>query len=127
MYSYFNPNPKKKKNADDCVIRAICAAENRTWDEVFKELCEIAFELKEIPNSIDVVNKYLADHGWQKHPIKVAKGSRRPTVEEMADLSRSEGVIICSIAHHFVTVKMGDIWDIWDCSKKSLYTYWTEF
>lgn len=125
MYTYFNPNPKKKKTADDCVIRAICAAENCTWDEVFKELCEIAFELKEMPNTIKVIEKYLAKYGWIKHPIKPVKGSKRPTVKEMADLSRSQGIIICNVAHHLVTVKDGDILDIWDCSESCLYTYWT--
>lgn len=125
MYTYFNPNPKGKECARDCVIRAICAAENCTWDEVFKELCEIAFELKELPDSIMVINGYLEKHNWRKNAINLSECNKRPTVAEMADASRRGWIIICKLAGGLVTVKNGDILDILDCSDRCVYAYWT--
>lgn len=128
MYTYFNPNPKGKEDAMDCAIRAICAAENCTWDEVFKELCKIAFELKELPNSIGVINRYLEKHNWRKHVINLSECNKRPTVAEMVDANRRgyvRGCVICKLAGGLVTIKDGDILDIVDCNSRSVYAYWT--
>ena len=41
MWKYHNSNPKKRE-VNDCVIRAISKAENKTWDEVYSELSTLA-------------------------------------------------------------------------------------
>ena len=40
MFTKTNANPKNKRT-NDCVIRAIALAENKTWLEVFDELAEL--------------------------------------------------------------------------------------
>lgn len=122
---YYNPNPLKKE-IGDCVVRALCLAEGLEWDEVYKELCEIGLELKAMPNDVDTYTEYLARHGWTRNPISVKKGSKRPTVNEMAKRSKTEGVMVCRIANHLVTVKDGFSWDLWDCGESSLYVYWSK-
>ena len=41
MYVYFNNNPWKR-SVNDCVIRAISLAENKSWDKVYDELSILA-------------------------------------------------------------------------------------
>ena len=120
---YFNPNPLKKE-VGDCVVRALCALEDRSWDEVFKELCDIGFELKAMPNDKDTYQEYLKRHNFVRIPISNKKGTKRPTVNDMAKRSKTEGHIYCEIANHCVTVKDGYILDLWDSGDKCLYGYW---
>lgn len=122
---YFNPNPLKKE-IGDCVVRAICAAEDASWDDVFKELCEIGFELKTMPNDKETYETYLQRHGYTKTPISNKKGTKRPTVDEMAKRSKTEGPFICQVANHLVTAKDGYGLDLWDSGSKSLYAYWSK-
>lgn len=126
---YYQPNPLKShadKKVGDCVIRAFCAAEGAAWDDVYQELCKIGFEKKDMPNGRMTTNEYLERHGYTRHPISNKKGTKRPTVNEMAKRSKTEGTFICEVANHTVTVKDGYILDTWDCGYKSLYAYWTK-
>lgn len=122
MLRKFNPNPMKNK-CGDCVVRALVAASDGTWDEIYKELCGIGAELKEMPNDKDTFREWLYRHGFKQVPFKVKKGTKRPKVYEMA---RTGKTIVCQVANHVVTVRDGDVWDIWDSSEKSLYAWWVK-
>jgi hypothetical protein len=41
MYRYLNMNPRGR-NVNDCTVRAISLATNRSWDEVYRELSHYA-------------------------------------------------------------------------------------
>ena len=43
----YNPNPRSRR-VGDCAIRACCKATNRTWNEVFDALVQIAYRQKDI-------------------------------------------------------------------------------
>lgn len=122
MLRKFNPNPMKNR-CGDCVVRALVAASGKTWDEIYKELCDIGFELKEMPNSKETYGKWLYRHGFKRVSFRAKKGTKRPKVYEMAQTGET---IICDVAHHLVTVRDGDVWDTWDSSEKSLYAWWVE-
>lgn len=47
---YFNPNPMKHE-VGDCSVRACCVATGKSWDEVYRALCDIGFELKRMPTA----------------------------------------------------------------------------
>ena len=99
-------------------------AEGAKWDEVYKDLCAIGLELKAMPNDKETYETFLTKRGYVKTPISNKKGSKRPTVNEMATRSEKEGAFICQVANHLVTVKDGYILDLWDSGEKSLYAYW---
>lgn len=120
---YYNPNPLKKETGD-CVVRALCALEGAEWDEVYRELFEIGFELKVMPNNKEAYSTYLTKHGYTRHKVSNKKGSKRPTTNDMAKRSKTEGPIFCELANHVATVKDGFILDLWDSGDKSLYGYW---
>lgn len=121
-YKYKNENPKSKE-VGDCVVRALATATNKTWDEVFKDLCTIAFELKVMPNSDEASYKFLEDNGFIRHKLSIKKGSKRPTVLSFTK-EHKEGIYILSVAHHLTVCKDGKYYDIWDCGESCLYTYW---
>lgn len=51
----YNPNPIPGNRVGDCAIRACCKATGRTWDIVFWDLCDIAFEMVDGCNSSNAV------------------------------------------------------------------------
>ena len=117
-----NVNPKRKK-ASDCVIRAIVTATNKSWYDVYSELCELGATMYDMPNSDVVWKKYFDNNGFIKYSIKVTKGSKRPTVESFTKEHKS-GTYILSVAGHLTVCKDGKYIDSWDCGSKSLYGYW---
>lgn len=124
LHKYINPNPLKKETGD-CVFRACVLATGKEWDTVYRELCEIGFELKEPPNMRASYEKFFLDNGFEYVGVSVKKGSKRPTVAQMAKETKGTNkIIVCRVANHIVTAKDGFYWDLWDSGKKSLYGYW---
>lgn len=60
-YVYYNANPSDKVT-NDCVIRALSLAYDKTWITVFDELTSIARESFDVLNSKEVYTKYLELH-----------------------------------------------------------------
>lgn len=122
MYTKLNLNPKNKKTGD-CVVRACSLALNKSWDTVYKELCDLGYVMKEMPNSDNVWKKFLELNGFVKRSIKVQRGSKRPTVRQLAEASRGK-VIVAKVANHVVTIIDGYYYDIFDCGNSSVYVYY---
>lgn len=119
-----NPNPSKSTKSGDCVIRAISIALDMDWDEVYKDLCTLGFQLKRMPNDAENYRTYLTNCSYRRTGISNRKGSKRPTVESFAK-DHKQGTYILEVANHIVTVRDGHFYDTWDCSEKCLYGYWT--
>ena len=119
---YYNPNPNKLETGD-CVVRALCKATEKDWDTIYKELFEIGFELKVMPNADEAWKHYLKELGFIEHKISNKKGSKRPTVESFAS-SNKKGVFVLRVANHVVTCADGYYYDLWDCGDSSIYGYW---
>lgn len=60
----FNPNPLKSKDANDCMVIALCKLLNKEWDDVFKDIFEVSFKLKQMYNSVKVAELYLEEYGY---------------------------------------------------------------
>lgn len=123
-YIFSNPNPSNTRQSCDCVVRAISHALNLSWDTTYRDLCDLGFALKRMPNDRDTYRTYLSNAGMKRTGISNKKGSTRPTVASFAS-SHSSGVYILEIAHHLVTVRDGHYYDTWDCGRKCLYGYWS--
>ena len=120
-FQYYNPHPSGRKT-DDCVIRALTIAVGKTWKEVYKELLKTSWILCDMPNSQIVYENFLKEHGFERHTVKVVKGEKRTTVRDMTN--EDAAIIICRVAHHLVTIKNHIIYDTWDSSNKSVYSYY---
>ena len=123
-HAYKNENPLKKETSD-CVVRALATATGESWDTVYKELFEIGFELKVMPNDNEAWREYLTRKGFTKHSISVKKGSKRPTVLGFAKANK-EGTHILQVANHITVCKEGVYYDLWDCGECCLYSYWSK-
>lgn len=124
-YIKLNLNPTGKATSD-CVIRAIMKATDKTWEQVYKELCRIGLDEYAMPNDKRIYNYYLETNGFKKKPMpKRTSGDsyKRYTVEEFAMLWRN-GTYIVKVANHLTVVKQGIIYDIWNCSHKYVGNYW---
>lgn len=58
MFHYLNANPLHRR-VDDCTVRAIAVATNRSWDSVFEELSQYAQMQGIMPNSTSYIDEYL--------------------------------------------------------------------
>lgn len=123
-YFYKNENPLKKETCD-CVIRALVTATGESWDNIYKDLFQIGFEWKVMPNSKEAWEELLIRKGFTRNKISNAKGSKRPTVKEFTK-EHIEGTYILQVANHLTVSKDGVYYDIWDCGDKSLYSYWSK-
>ncbi len=57
-YKYYNANPLLN-NVSDCTVRAISKAENKTWDETYKELSDIAQKEGVLLDDVEFIESYL--------------------------------------------------------------------
>ena len=128
MFEKLNLNPKNHK-ASDCVVRAISYATGKSWEEVYRALCEIGLEECDMPNSKKVWHKYLDKLGWQKMPMPRFSDNTRYTLSEFCEsaVKNKSEICIVSIAHHLVSVKGKTFFDTWNCGHKSVGNYWVKF
>ena len=113
MYKQYNPNPKLS-HAGDCVVRAICKAENKDWDTVYTALCVQGFVDKEWGNNNAVWDRYLRQHGYKRHTIPDLCPDCYTTAQFAAD--NPQGIYILATGTHVVCVADGAIYDSWDSS-----------
>ena len=114
----YNPNPRSRR-VGDCAIRACCKATGRTWDEVYWDLCDIAFEMADRCNSSNVVwGEYLKRNGYRRcepdFPMDVYKFC----------CNFPHGTYVLGLDSHVVTVVDGLFYDTWDSSGKSVIYFW---
>jgi len=128
MFIKENLNPKNRKTGD-CVIRAIAKAEDRTWDEVFDSLVEIAKKWKTVPNHKDCYGRYL-DNCCEKiikfddMMYQDENGKHRLTVKQFSE-KYSKGAYVLKLANHLTCVVDGTVYDLGDwCLSSCPYTAW---
>ena len=54
-YIRHTANPKNETN--DCIVRSIANATNRPWQDVMRELCDIAIDMYQMPNNSGVIDE----------------------------------------------------------------------
>nr|MBR6100740.1 hypothetical protein [bacterium] len=95
MYKYYNENPLNKTE-DDCVIRAISCATNKSWDYVYDYLSDIAQLEGTLLDKRDFVRNYL-DRTYQRlRGIKGKVGYVSTMFPDSTLLITMNGHITCS-------------------------------
>lgn len=120
-YRPTNPNPNNN-NTGDCVIRAICIAEDKEWDDVYLELMVKGFAMKDMIESNELWNSYLHGLGYKRYIIPDSCPDCY-TVREFAQ-DHPHGIFILGTGSHAVTVIDGDYYDSWDSGYKVPIYYW---
>ena len=115
MYRFYNANAVNKFE-DDCVIRAISCATNRSWDNVYDYLSDIA--------------QYEGTL-FDKKPFVISYLDR--TYERLYGLHGSVGyisslflnnILLITTGGHIVCSKHGIIYDTFDCRDRETEYVW---
>lgn len=121
MFVFFNPNPVGARTGD-CVIRAICAAEGKNWEEVYSALALEGYMLKDMPSSNAVWGNYLSRNGYKRLIIP----DNCPTCYTVGDFAAqyNSGTYVVGTGTHAVAVVDGCVMDSWDSQREiPIYCY----
>lgn len=119
MWRYHNSNPKKRE-VNDCVIRAISKAEDRSWDEVYSELSTLAQDQKILLDDMRFVEPYL-DSKYDRVCYKC--DGCRMTVGDFIHRNQ-KGTYLITMQGHITCAKNGTLFDTWDCRDKIIWCSW---
>lgn len=121
MYIYANPNPDGI-HVEDCVVRAIAIATDRSWDNIFFHLCLQAYLMKNMPSVIKVWGNYLSTIGFSRYMLPDTCPDCY-TVREFC-LDHPRGTYILATGSHVVAVIDGDYYDAWDSGDEQPTSVW---
>lgn len=115
MYKFYNANAVNRYT-DDCVIRAISCATNKSWDYVYDYLSDIAQYEGTLFDKRDFVRNYL-DRTYQRlYDIEGSVGYVSGLFPHNTILITMNGHITCS--------KNGVIYDTFDCRNREVEDVW---
>lgn len=115
MYEFYNNN-SHQRFIDDCAIRAISLAENRTWNETYDRLSDMARSKGLMFNSVEFIEDYL-DYNY----LRECHSSK--TVGEFAN-EYPKGTYLVTMSDHITAVINGVIYDTFDCSDRIMRCAW---
>lgn len=121
MYIHANPNPNGAY-VEDCVIRAIAIATNRSWDETAIYLFLQAFIMKNMPSVNKVWGALLTSIGFRQYALP----NTCPNCYTIRDfcIDNPDGVFILATGSHVVAVIDGDYYDAWDSGDELPTSVW---
>lgn len=121
MWIKANPNPKRKE-APDCVIRAVCIALGVSWYKVHRDLCILSAVECSVPNDDHVWGKYLYELGFTPF-ILPESCPKCITVSKFCEVF-SHGTYIIGTGNHAVTVIDGNYYDSWNSGEQIPSFFW---
>lgn len=120
----YNANPKGRKTGD-CVIRAICTALNEPWEETYKGMLDVALDTGYAISCTDNFTEYLSRKGYEKQKMPKKENGKKYTVEEFANIiAKPKKVYVVNICNHTTVIKNKNLYDLWNCGRKSVLNYW---
>lgn len=123
MYIFYNPNPEGKSTGD-CVIRALTKALNKSWEQVYVELCLQGYILGDMPSSNSVWSSYLKHNGFKKHLIPDTCPDCYTIIDFTKDFNK--GIFLLGTGEHAVTVIDGNYYDSWDSGREIPIYYFSK-
>ena len=121
MWMRSNPNPLRKE-APDCVIRALCIALNRRWMDIYDDLCAIGRKECNMPSADAVWGKYLYQQGFE--PFLLPQSCPQCITVKLFCKMFPRGVYIIGTGSHAVAVIDGDYYDSWDSGNEVPSFFW---
>ena len=115
MFIYYNANALNK-HEEDCVIRSISCAIDKSWDYVYEMLSDEAQAQGTMMNDRDFVINFLNERFRRiyNHPEKVGDVSRK----------FRNNILLITMSGHIVCSKYGNIYDTFDCRNRRAEFVW---
>lgn len=124
MFRQYNNNPNGYK-IGDCVIRAIATAEDRSWSDIYIDLCLQGYLMSDLPSSNAVWNAYLNNKGYIREFIH-NDCSECYTIQDFI-AEHPVGIYIIGTGTHATVIIDGILYDTWDCGgEQPIYFYHKE-
>lgn len=121
-FKFYNANPKGKFTGD-CVVRAICTALEKPYEEVYRELLELCLKNGYSIASKENYSKYLELNGWKKMKQPKKSNNKKYTGEEFCKFYK--GTCVANIGgNHTVCIKNGKVYDTWNSTDGCIGNYW---
>lgn len=119
MWIEFNTNPFGLR-VGDCVIRAISKALNRSWEDIYIDLCLQGFMMGDLPSSNAVWSAYLRHKGFKRRTVECC--SDRYSIDDFCK-DNPIGVYVIGTGSHAVCVENGNVFDAWDSRQETPVYY----
>lgn len=116
MYKYYNAN-SKGKFVNDCVIRSISFAENKTWGDTYDELSRIAKRNGILLDDVNFIEPLL-DYRYDR-----VKTCYNDTVRDFIEV-HPRGTYLITMPNHITVVRNGVLYDTFDCRDRVLRDVW---
>lgn len=114
MYKFYNAN-RLGIFTDDCVVRSISCATNKSWDYVYNHLSDLAQEYGTLLDNRQFVLEYL-DSNYKRLDVNGLVGEISAMFPNNIILITMQGHIVCS--------KYGIIYDTFDCRDRMAEYAW---
>ena len=121
MYIHVNPNPNGVY-VEDCVVRAIAIATDRSWDDIYLNVCLQGYIMKNMPSVNNVWGTYLKSIGFVQYPLPTNCPDCY-TIRDFCDQNRY-GTYILATGSHVVAVIDGNYCDAWDSGDEMPIAIW---
>jgi hypothetical protein len=115
MYKFYNANAVNRYT-DDCVIRSISCATNKSWDEVYDYLSDLAQYEGTLLDKREFVRGYLDRTYKRLYGLHGSVGKISGMFPNNTLLITMNGHIVCS--------KNGIIYDTFDCRDRQVEDVW---
>lgn len=115
MYIPYNPNPLNLKT-DDCVIRALTKVLDKTWEEIYMDLCIKGLEMCDWGNNNAVWDDYLKTHGFKREIVP----DSCPDCYTVDDFCKdnTSGTYVLGTGTHVIAIVDGNYYDSWDSGQQ---------
>lgn len=115
MYKFHNNN-SLGLFTDDCTVRAISMATNRTWDDTYEHLSNNARLQGMMMDDKNFIRKYLDERYERVNNIPKKVG-------EVSGVF-SDYILLITMAGHITCSKYGVIYDSFDCRERTAEYCW---
>lgn len=116
MYKYYNANANGNY-VNDCVIRSISVAENKSWGDTYDELSRIAKKNGILLDDVNFVEPLL-DSRYNR-----VKTFYKETIQDFLEM-HPKGTYLITMPNHITVLRNGTIYDTFDCRDRVLRDVW---
>ena len=120
MFRYYNANPLGR-HVNDCTVRAISLATNKSWDESFEELSRFAQAEAITFSEVEFINEYLS----KLYP-RWCQDQKINRLKDFLELNL-KGRYLITMSGHITCVIDGVCYDTFDPSEKFIWCIYKVF